>query len=130
VRRKRDSIEADPAIVFAALAVTRFIECRTGWSIKKLVRTARRHRTVQIRAGRAGSASSNRTPGTLPAALRKPVLQLKSRRGRTHRGERTPDPATVIPPRPAHQGTDDHLPATIDTAGRSTSNDTPTGRTN
>jgi transposase len=48
---KRESIEAHLTIVFAALAVTRFIEDRTGWSIKKVVRTARRYRTVQIRAG-------------------------------------------------------------------------------
>jgi hypothetical protein len=37
--------------VFAALAVTRLIEDRTGWSIKKFVRTARRYRTVAIRVG-------------------------------------------------------------------------------
>jgi hypothetical protein len=49
--RKRDSIEAHLTIVFAALAVTRFIEDRTGWSIRKFVRAARRYRTVQIRAG-------------------------------------------------------------------------------
>ena len=49
--RKRDSIEAHLTIVFAALAFTRFIEGRTGWSIRKFVRTARRYRTVQIRAG-------------------------------------------------------------------------------
>ena len=39
------------SIVFAALAVTRLIEARTGWSIKKFVRTARRYRTVQISIG-------------------------------------------------------------------------------
>lgn len=39
------------SIVFAALAVTRFIEARTGWSIKRFVRTARCYRTIQIRAG-------------------------------------------------------------------------------
>jgi hypothetical protein len=49
--RKRDSIEAHLTIVFAALAITRFIENRTGWSIRKFVRTARRYRTIQIRAG-------------------------------------------------------------------------------
>ncbi len=32
---KRDSIQARLAVVFAALAVTRLIEDRTGWSIKK-----------------------------------------------------------------------------------------------
>jgi hypothetical protein len=49
--RKRDSIEARLTIVFAALPVTRFIEDRTGWSIRNFVRTARHYRTVQIRAG-------------------------------------------------------------------------------
>jgi hypothetical protein len=37
---KRDSIEAHLTIVFAALAVSRWIEARTGWSIRKFVRTA------------------------------------------------------------------------------------------
>ena len=45
------NLAACPTIVFAALAVTRLIEQRTGWSIRKFVRTARRHRTIQIRAG-------------------------------------------------------------------------------
>ena len=37
---KRESIEAHLTIVFAAMAVTHWIEHRTGWSIKKFVRTA------------------------------------------------------------------------------------------
>lgn len=37
--------------MFAALAITRVIEERSGWSIKKFVTTARRYRTVQIKAG-------------------------------------------------------------------------------
>jgi hypothetical protein len=49
--KKRESIDAHLSIVFAALAVTRFIEARTGWSIKRFVRTARRYRTIEIRAG-------------------------------------------------------------------------------
>jgi len=49
--RKRDSIEAHLTIVFAALAVSRFIEDRTGWTIKQFIRTARRYRTVEIRVG-------------------------------------------------------------------------------
>jgi hypothetical protein len=32
--RKRDSIEAHLTIVFAALAVSRWIEAQTGWSIR------------------------------------------------------------------------------------------------
>jgi transposase len=34
---KRDSIEAHLTIVFAALAVTQWLERQTGWSIKKLI---------------------------------------------------------------------------------------------
>jgi hypothetical protein len=36
---KRESIEAHLTIVFAALAVSHYIEIQTGWSIKKFVRT-------------------------------------------------------------------------------------------
>ena len=45
--RKRDSIEAHLTIVFAALAVSRWIEAQTGWPIRKFVRTARRYRTIE-----------------------------------------------------------------------------------
>ena len=34
-----------------AMAVSHWIEVQTGWSIKKLVRTARRYRTVRINPG-------------------------------------------------------------------------------
>jgi hypothetical protein len=44
--RKRDSIEAHLTMVFAALAVSRRIEEPTGWSIRKIVKTARRYRTI------------------------------------------------------------------------------------
>jgi hypothetical protein len=47
----RDSIEAHLTIVFAALAVSRWIEHQTGWSIRKFVKTARRYRTIEIQAG-------------------------------------------------------------------------------
>jgi len=46
--RKRDSIEAHLTIVFAALAVSRWIEQATGWSSHKFVKTARRYRTIKI----------------------------------------------------------------------------------
>ena len=49
--RKRDSTEAHLSVVFAALAVSRWIENATGWSIRRFVRTARRYRTIQIQAG-------------------------------------------------------------------------------
>jgi hypothetical protein len=47
----RESIEAHLTIVFAALAVSRWIETATGWSIKKFVTTTRRYRTITIQAG-------------------------------------------------------------------------------
>jgi len=49
--RTKDSIEAHLTIVFAGLAVSRWIEDTTGWSIKKFVKTTRRYRTIQIQAG-------------------------------------------------------------------------------
>jgi Transposase DDE domain len=66
---KRESIEAHLTIVFAALAVTRFVEDRTSWSIKKFVRTARRYRTVQIRAGQQVLTAEDPLPDDLRQAL-------------------------------------------------------------
>ena len=48
---KRDPIEAHLTIVLAALAVSRWIEAATGWSIRRFVRTARRYKTIQIQVG-------------------------------------------------------------------------------
>ena len=62
---KRESIDAHLAIVFAALAVTHFIEDRTGWSIKKFVRTARRSRTVRISTGKHELTAENPLPPNL-----------------------------------------------------------------
>jgi hypothetical protein len=61
--------DAHLAIVFAALAVTRFIESRTGWSIKRFVRTARRYRTIQIRAGQHLLTAEDPLPPDLRDAL-------------------------------------------------------------
>jgi hypothetical protein len=68
---KRDSIEAHLSIVFAALAVSHWIENQTGWSIKKFVRTARRYRTVQIRAGQQTLTAADPLPEDLRDALAK-----------------------------------------------------------
>ena len=46
--RTRDSIEAHLTIVFAALAVARYLQNRSGMSIKKIVRALRRIHTVVI----------------------------------------------------------------------------------
>lgn len=65
----RESIEAHLNIVFAALAVTPLIEERTGWSIKKFVRTARRYRTIEIRAGNQTLNAEEPLPADLRTAL-------------------------------------------------------------
>lgn len=67
--RRRDSIEAHLTIVFAALAISHWIEDRTGWSIKKFVRTARRYRTIQIQAGQQTITAADPIPDDLSAAL-------------------------------------------------------------
>jgi hypothetical protein len=66
---KRESIDAHLNVVFAALAATRIIETNTGWSIKRFVRTARRYRTIQIRAGQSLLTAEDPLPGDLRDAL-------------------------------------------------------------
>ena len=66
---QRDSIEAHLTVVFAALAVSRWIEARTSWPIRKFVKTARRHRTVEIQAGEHTITAADPLPGDLRAAL-------------------------------------------------------------
>ena len=67
--RIRDSIEAHLTIVFAALAVSRWIEHQTGRSIRKFVKTARRYRTVQIQAGPHTITAASPLPGDLRQAI-------------------------------------------------------------
>ena len=62
--RTRDSIEAHLTIVLAALAVSRWIEATTSWSIRKFVRTARRYRTIQIQPATTSSPPPTRYPRT------------------------------------------------------------------
>ena len=74
--RKRDSIEAHLTIVFA-LAVSRWIEDTTGWSIRKFVRTARRYRSIEIQAGPHTITAAD----PLPDDLRQ-VLEMITQAGR------------------------------------------------
>jgi transposase len=67
----RDSIEAHLTVVFAALAVSRWIEHQTGWSIRKFVKTARRYKTIQIQAGQHTITAADPLPGDLQTALDK-----------------------------------------------------------
>jgi transposase len=76
----RDSIEAHLTIVFAALAVSRWIERRTGWSIRKFVKTARRYRTIEIQAGPHVIAAAD----PLPDELREAIDRISGRVGPAH----------------------------------------------
>jgi hypothetical protein len=57
--------------VFAALGLSHWAERQTGWSIKQFVRTARRYRTVQIRAGQQILTAAGPLPENLRDALAK-----------------------------------------------------------
>jgi hypothetical protein len=62
----RESIDAHFTVV---LAVTRLIEDRTTWSIKKFVRTARCYRTIHIRASQHLLTGEDPLPNDLCGAL-------------------------------------------------------------
>ena len=66
---KRESIEAHLTIVFAALAVARWLERRTGWSIKKLVTSLRRYHTIEIQAGEQTVTAADPLPDDIRTAL-------------------------------------------------------------
>jgi Transposase DDE domain len=67
--RTRDSIDAHLTIVFAALAISRWIEDTTGWSTRKFVRTARRYRTIEIQTGNHTITAADPLPDDLHHAL-------------------------------------------------------------
>lgn len=76
----RDSIEAHLTIVFAALAVGRWIEETTNWSVKKFVKTLRRYRTINIQAGPHTITAADPLPADVNTALE----AIKSRATRAH----------------------------------------------
>lgn len=67
--RKQDSIRAHLAVVMAALAITRLVEARSEWSIKKFVTTARRYRTIEITVGNQTVTAADPLPADLAAAI-------------------------------------------------------------
>ncbi len=73
----RESIEAHLSIVVTAMAVSHYIESQTGWSIKKFVRTARRYRTVKIKAGRQLLTAADPLPEDLRDAITQIGVQLE-----------------------------------------------------
>jgi len=68
-RHQRESIEAHLSIVFAALAVSRWIEDRSSWPITKFVRTARRYLTIEIQAGDHVITAADPLPRDIHEAL-------------------------------------------------------------
>jgi hypothetical protein len=55
--------------VFAALAISRWIERATTWSIKKFVKTMRRYRTIEIQAGDHVITAADPLPADAHTAL-------------------------------------------------------------
>ena len=54
--------------MFAALAVSRWIEQQTGWSIRKFVKTAHLCRTIEIQAGDHTLTGADPIPDDLSTA--------------------------------------------------------------
>ena len=77
-RMSKHDLQAHLSIVVAALAISHWIEHQTGWSIKKFVRTARRYRTVKIKAGTQLLTAAD----PLPDHLREAVIKIRA--GRVH----------------------------------------------
>jgi hypothetical protein len=67
--RKRESIDAHLAVVFAALAVSQRIEQLTGWTISRFVKTLRRYRSVQINTGNHLFTAEQAIPHDIRTAL-------------------------------------------------------------
>ena len=56
--------------MFATLAVSKWIEGRAGWSIKRFVCTAHRYRIIEIQAGNHIITAADPLPRDLYEALR------------------------------------------------------------
>jgi len=68
---KRDSVKAHLTIVMATLAVSRWLERETGWSIRKLVQTLRPYRSIAVQTGshilHAGTPLDDQARGVIAA---------------------------------------------------------------
>ena len=65
----RQSIEAHLTIVTAALAMARWLETTTDWSIRRLITTARRYRTITINIAGHTLTAADPLPPDLTQAL-------------------------------------------------------------
>jgi hypothetical protein len=66
---KRESIEAHLSVVFAALAVSHWLQRTTGWSVNKIIKTLRRYHTITIQAGDQTITAADPLPDDLRAVL-------------------------------------------------------------
>lgn len=55
--------------MLAALAVSKWIETATGWSIRKFVKTTHRYRSITIQVGGHTFTAEDPVPAELAAAL-------------------------------------------------------------
>jgi hypothetical protein len=69
-----------PGHRLAALAVSRWIEAQTGWSIRKFVKTARRFRTIEIQA----SSHLVTAADPIPDEFRHPLAKINNARPGAH----------------------------------------------
>lgn len=69
--RTRESIDAHLAVVFAALAVSHWIEQRTGWTIKRFVRALRPYRQVTLNTGTQTLTAEQPVPDDIRKTLAK-----------------------------------------------------------
>jgi len=65
----RQSIEAHLTIVTAALAMAHWLETTTGWSIRRLITTTRRYRTITINIAGHTLTAADPLPPDLTQAL-------------------------------------------------------------
>jgi hypothetical protein len=65
----RHAIEAHLTIVFAALAISHWIEHTTGWTVRRFVTTARRYRQITIQAGEQTITAADPLPDDLATAI-------------------------------------------------------------
>lgn len=66
---ERESIDAHLTIVFTALAISRWLETETGWSIRKIVKTLRRYRTIQVKIGTQTITAKDPLPADIAATI-------------------------------------------------------------
>jgi hypothetical protein len=73
------SFIAPPSDRSTTLAVSRWIEAQTGWSIRKFVKTARRFRTIEVQVGQHTITAADPLPDDLGQDSTPPAKPAKMR---------------------------------------------------